>query len=279
MMYGFTYRGRHSSEFGLLMNTKDRPVMPPMRKEKATAMYRDGDVDYSNSGGRIYYDDRIVKLTLTVIKPELRQTHDTVSKIVSWLSGWYDELIFDDMPYTVWLARPEDLGSIEASLHRIGKFTVQFRCKPFNRDILDFAPVKVGAKVPIGRMIPINYQCDTEISFESGAKEISFNNVGDAPTYPIINISALKDSYISSIQIELNGCMLAYKKIFSEISFDCFFWRAMSGGEEVTSAVSGDYPELIPGENKITITASDSGKLTINGYPQYLYGAGGLTNA
>ena len=277
MMYGFTYRGKHSSEFGLLMNTKDRPVMPPMRKEKATAMYRDGDVDYSNSGGRIYYDDRIVKLTLTVIKPELRQTHDTVSKIVSWLSGWYDELIFDDMPYTVWLARPEDLGSIEASLHRIGKFTVQFRCKPFNRDIVGFG-FEVGSIIPVGTEIPINYRSNTAISFSIGTEvEYNFNNVGDAPTHPIISIVA--DSHISNIQIRLNGCILTYDKSFSEISFDCSSWRAMSGGIEVTSAVSGDYPELIPGENKIAITADNSGKITIDGYPQYLYGAGGLTNA
>jgi phage-related protein len=198
---------------------------------------------------------------------------------VSWLSGWYDELIFDDMPYTVWLARPEDLGSIEASLHRIGKFTVQFRCRPFNRDIIDLSEVKVGSIVPVGRQIPINYQSDMSKAFDVGNTEFIFNNVGDAPTLPIIKITAAEGSTISNIQIQINGCTLSYKQTFSELSLNCATWQALSGESEVTSAVYGDYPEIIPGRNEMTVSANGSGTISFVGYPQYLYGAGGLTNA
>ena len=82
---------------------------------------------------------------------------------------------------------------------------------------------------------------------------------------------------MSGVTIMLNGCTLKYDVGFTELVIDCNTWTASADGADVTPIMSGDYPEIIPGINAITITAEESGTLEIVGYPQYFYGAGGVS--
>ena len=61
-MYGIRYRGVHSRDLGLITKTKTRPAAPPVRTTEETILYRDGNLDYSEQGGRLFYDDKIMQL-------------------------------------------------------------------------------------------------------------------------------------------------------------------------------------------------------------------------
>ena len=150
-MTGFTYRGLHSiRDIGIVFKTESRPILPPPRILNETVPYRDGSIDYSMQNGRIYYDDKIMELQISIVGRNLKTLHEKISKVVSWLAGGYGELIFDDMPLTVWHAMPVNLNAIAPELAKVGKTVVQFRCKPFNTTIIDSLGVFLGDSVPLG---------------------------------------------------------------------------------------------------------------------------------
>lgn len=281
MMYGITFRGRHSQEFGVAVKTKLRPASPPVRTQEETASFCDGAVDYSNQNGRLYYDDKFMELEFTVPRPELRLTQKAVSKIVSWLSGWYGEMIFDDMPYIIWDARPIDLSEVAIELYRVGKVTVQFRCKPFNRLKYSSLGIPLDSDFLLDSNIALGYGEDSVSSIEiavdgdhdtDAVGEITYHYIGDAPVRPQLKIEgAFK-------KIDLNGCCLEYQgeKEHETLLIDCETWKTYAGdsNEDITALMDGDYPELLPGDNVITLTGEERLSVTVSivCYPRYLYG-------
>lgn len=103
-MYGVRFRNTHSRDVGLLAKTGKRPAAPPVRTVEETILYRDGNLDYSEQGGRLFYDDKLVEVEFTAIAKELSDTDRLIAAAVKWLSGGWGELIFDDMPLVKWLA-------------------------------------------------------------------------------------------------------------------------------------------------------------------------------
>ncbi len=273
MKYGFTFRGKHSSEFGLIVKTKKRPVIAPIREEGITIPHRDGAIDCAAQGGRVFYDNKTVEVSLTVSTPDLRATQLDVAKIVSWLSGWYDDLIFDDMPSTVWTARPVNLGNISISLCRVGEFTVEFNCMPFNHFIydMDSYDIVVGSKnIFVGSRLPLSYGIGgSRYDLKSGANSIKFYYYGDAPCKPIFTINQASEG----IKLKIGSNAISYSGNFNRCVVDCENWTVSADEMDVTAVSKGDFPELVPGENIIEITqTNDSQSIVISGRTNFLYG-------
>lgn len=274
-MIGITYRNRHSyRDMGVIVKTRARPIIAPVRTSESSVLYADGAVDYSEYGGRLYYDEKLIEIDLTVAARNLTELNKKISRIAGWLAGGWGDLIFDDMPYTVWIAKPINIESVAPELVRVGKTTVQFRCKPFNRLAFSYGGVRIGDKVKIGSRIRLNYGLDNVHKLSEGENLIRFNYIGTAPCAPTLRI---KTSEIAkSLSIMLNGCIVNYSKSFVLLELDCEKWRACNNGADASFDISGDYPEMLPGINEISVTVDVSGELEIKFYPQYLYGDEGF---
>lgn len=199
--YGITYRGIHSSDVGLIAKVVTKPAAPPVRVIEETVPYRDGSVDYSESGGRLFYDDKIMEIEFKAIGPELSRTEYIVSKAVNWLMGGFGDLILDSAPLTKWIAKPIELSDIATELYRVGSFTVQFRCKPFNQLVFDSLGPELDCDIQLDSDVPIGYGTDDftcpyfETGFE-GLEKIGIKTVvnsGDLNVYPEITITISKD--------------------------------------------------------------------------------------
>ena len=273
MMYGITFRGKRSRDMGIIVKSKNRPSAPiPITTEEAVA-FRDGSVDYSNQGGRLYYEDKVLELEFILPRYELRDTHIAISQLVGWLSGWYGELIFDDMPLVAWQARPVDLSDVTTELFRIGRVSIQFRCRPFNHLLFTNSGVILDFDIPLDSIVPIDYGINSTAELETGEQTIQHIYVGDAPVKPKIIING---ENLSSLCISVNGAKLSYDGQFSVIEIDCEKWRAYADGVDITAEISGDYGELLPGENQINVTVDKPAELKFDYKPLFMYGAYGL---
>ena len=68
MRNGFIFKDRHSSDFGVTVRTKSRPILPSVKENIVDLPYRDGGYDFSkaNPFGREFYNDRIFTVTFNI---------------------------------------------------------------------------------------------------------------------------------------------------------------------------------------------------------------------
>ena len=81
---GITYRGKHSDEFGTIVKTVGRPIIAPVKQVDEEVAYRDGNVDYSEAGGRLYYEDKVLELEFTIRAMNTTELHKKVSRMINW---------------------------------------------------------------------------------------------------------------------------------------------------------------------------------------------------
>lgn len=100
-MFGFTYNGVHSSQFGLYYT---RSAEDKWFKDAEYDVY-DEDVSWRNGG--YYYGSKAKKRTFTIKCLFEEIDIATRQKIKQWLKrDTSGELIFDDMPFLYWNVRP-----------------------------------------------------------------------------------------------------------------------------------------------------------------------------
>ena len=250
MRDGFTYRGRHSNEFYTVVKTVGRPIIAPVKQVDEEIPYRDGNLECSETGGRLYYDDKVLELGVTILAHNTRELHERATRFINWLAGGYAELIFDDMPYVCWIAKPADLESMSIELHRAGKSKIQFRCRPFNIFLYDSDGIPLDSDIPLDSEVPIGFGDENEITVSGGINKHTLNYRGSAPVRPkiIINVTAQ-----TSLKIVINGVTLNISSSAArEITIDCAAATVNGTG------FSGDFCELMPGNNEITVTCSGS---------------------
>ncbi len=295
-MYGIRYRGVHSRDLGLITKTKTRPAAPPVRTTEETILYRDGNLDYSEQGGRLFYDDKIVEIEFVAAEKELIDTNLLISRAVRWLCGSWDDLIFDDMPLVKWRARPISLSEISTELYRLGRFTVQFRCRPFNTLIYSSLGITLDSLIPLDSKIPLDLGGTSSFDMDKiGRYTFKHINIGDVSARPKINIIGETDSGTHTITVKINGTgfTLKFPSGFplsngKTAVVDCEECAVTCGGDDITSyLVSSDtdfseFPELQPGENAITVDTQITGQLQFDYATPYFYGSndiGGIVNA
>ncbi len=274
-MTGVTYRGKHSyRDMGVTVKTISRPVMPPVRTIEEEMKHSDGNLDYSDYLGRLYYSDKLLELEISIAGNDLNSLHKRISDVVNWLAGGYDDLIFDDMPSILWRARPLEIEDIAPQLGRVGKTTVQFRCKPFNKSRYSTRGVPLDSYIPLDTDIPLGFGDESEVEFAKGGRTFNYEYKGSAPCQPVLYIEA--PSGCSNFSITCGENTLSYNGAFTMLKLDCENWRATDlsndGALDVSSGTAGDYLELFPGTNEITITADKGGVVIFDFSPNFFYG-------
>ena len=260
-MNGITFRGKHSREFGVVVRTKKRPPIAPIKQLDEEIAMHDGNADFSEAGGRLYYQDKVLELEFGFISRNTRELNKNISDFISWLAGGYGELIFDDMPFTIWQAKPVDLGDVELSAYKNGRVTVQFRCRPFNSWIFTSEGIPLDSDVLLDSDLPLGFGDENEIDFSIGSQTHILDYYGTAPIRPIIEVTS-----DGGVTLSVNNTVMAISEINGTASIDC------SKGTVENAKVSGGFIELLSGENDIQIVAMAAGSLKFVYIHNFLYG-------
>ena len=99
-MSGFSFKGVHSSKFGIYTQDQSRTLLPPKREGKITIPGRSG---YYDDVGAVY-NERAESVLCSFVCPEGKTVPEVCREIAYWLSG-SGRLIFDREPDKYYLAR------------------------------------------------------------------------------------------------------------------------------------------------------------------------------
>lgn len=267
MRHGITYRGKHSNEFNTIVKSVGRPITPPVRQVDEEVPYRDGNVDCSETGGRLFYDDKVLQLEFTLIARNTTKLQNAVSKFINWLSGGYGELIFDDMPNVIWIAKPVDLDDMTILLYKDGKTTIQFRCHPFNTFVYDSKGIPIDSDIVLDSDIPLDFGAENEIAFLAGTSSYTLDYKGSAPVRPVVQIELSQG--VQALTLTVNSAEI-YITVGNTRSFTIDCENAV-----MPSEATGSFFELVPGENTIKIQSiGGAGNIIFEYKHNFIYGDG-----
>lgn len=278
MRSGFIYKNKRASDFGAVAKTKSRPVLPEMKSTLYNTLLDDGAYDFSaaNEYGRAFYNDRFFETELTVTADSLRELEKKVSKIAVWLQG-SGELIFDDLPNSVWHARVmSELGFMPELHGKKTVMTVVFRVEPFAESVFDTVDgavldtsLEICENIPLDLPARFKWQFSAGSSFSYITKAIKVLNIGSAYQRPVIRFSG----DIKSVAVGNGKQTLTVDSQTNEIVID--FSRQLvtdAAGESLMTKVSGEFFELKPyaasslavviyAKGTVTVTAEYTPKL------------------
>lgn len=264
----FMFRGKHSGrDIGVYTTVRERPYLaPPKTDFNEDVPYRDGSIDFSQTGGRVFYKDKILEVDFDLKQSDARERNKTIERFAAWLAGGEGELILDDMPLVKWRAYPVNADDIRVQLNRLGKCAVEFRCKPFNEFIYSTGEgIPLDSDLTLDSDIPIGW--DATFDLENGVNNITVTNDGSAHVRPVIVVTG----NFSGINITMGDKTLGYNASFKQIEIDCEAFGVFEDEEDVTDDSEGEFFELAPGDNEITVTASGSGTILFDFTPNYFY--------
>lgn len=266
MQYGFTFNNIHSSNMGLTVRTKNKPIMPKPKIATSSISTRDGHLDYSASNpyGHIIFEQREISLNCSFIKKSLEEIRDCARSIAMWLAYPEAELIFDDEPDVYYIARVSNRLDLEQQLYR-GSFQIVFSCEPFARS---FKKSGIISSYGQGFSYDGSICYGGENSFYiNKAKNILVKNKG---TYvrPIIKIDGSFDTLSISYGGKTINCNTSQKEELLVI--DCEKMTAVKGIYNALPTISGDFIELKNGISTVRVSGENI-DCTITFEFNYLY--------
>lgn len=281
MRSGFTYKNRHSSEFGIVAKTKSKPVLPEMKSFTFESPVTDGVYDFSeaNEYGRAFYNDRFFEIQLQVCAKNLRALEAKVSKIALWLRG-SGELVFDSQPLIKWRARvASELGFVPELKGKATVMTVVFRVEPFGVCVFNTADGPIlNSFIGLDENIPIDIPRVFTWSIDGGSdtyeyvsETIRAINAGNVPIRPIVKITG----EVRDISIVLGDKMLGIDAVGDGFIID-FKKQTVTDllGHSVMSHVEGRFFELAEAVQDVELTLYVKGEagLSIEYEPEFICG-------
>lgn len=280
MRNGFTYKNRHSSEFGIVAKTKSRPVLPEMKSYTFEPPSSDGAYDFSeaNEYGRAFYNDRFFEIQIQISADNLKTLEKKVSKTAVWLKG-SGELAFDDMPLVKWRARVvSELGFAPELGGRTAVMTVVFRVEPFSICFFGTAQGPVIDSLPeLESNIPMDVAGRFIWSVIGGAdgymkasKTLRVVNASNVPVRPVVRITGA----IKNVSAASGGKMLEINTSGSGFIIDLKKHTVVDlSGQNVMKNVSGDFFELDAGTSDVEVSmyASGEAEIAVEYEPEFVY--------
>lgn len=127
-MIGFTFKGKHSSEFNIGFRSIDRTAIPERRKREFTILGRSGTLELESTE----YEKRYITAVIGVM--DIRKFYELRLKIrdlAGWLSG-SGLLIFDDEKDKAYEASVYSaVGIDQLALQPKGIMNIEFECQSF----------------------------------------------------------------------------------------------------------------------------------------------------
>lgn len=242
-MYGFSFDGRHSDEFGLRVFEVVRDILPPTRDYEVEIPGRHGVWDFGADFGK-----RMIEVDCGFIARDDAELQEKVRAAAEWLNPLKGlrPLIIDDEPDRYWLARYAGQARLETILG-FGRVTLPFVCPD-----------------------PHAYALVDDVFTATGPGSYQFNRKGTATSYPKIEIEGMSGGGSDKITITLNGKTLNYSGTLATgetLVFDSdtiTAYKTTTNGQVsvINDIDSIDFPVAVPGANNLTV--STSGGATVN---------------
>lgn len=124
-MSGFTFRGVHSSTFGIYTQDQSRFILPSRREGKITIPGRSG---YYNGVSKSVYDERAEGILCSFKCPPGRTVPEMCREIAYWLSGT-GRLTYDKEPDKYYSAHITGGPPMVQHL-KYGEFNLTWSCNP-----------------------------------------------------------------------------------------------------------------------------------------------------
>lgn len=250
-MNGLNFNGRNSKEFGFVMKSVNRQLIPEIRRQTVQVTGLHGIVDFERDA----YGTKEITVILQYIYKNTSHLMQHLEQVGVWLhsDGKYHDLYFDDQPDRVYRAKLSTKVDVSPN-NRTAALEVTFLCNP---------PFPYVNGVPL---TPENiiwntaeldgYQWRQEFT-SSGV--IRLTNTGTTAAKPIIKLVGKFDE----LTLECDDQTWHYTAplVYDGIIIDCENETVtrMSDGENLFSNVDPDADDFISipaGQAEINVTAS-----------------------
>ena len=269
MINGFDFNGKHSfRDFGLVTKIKNRPLLPEPKIVVEEVPHRDGELDFSevNPDKRTKYKPRTIEVECAFVQRNMKYLQQKAHMIAAWLAAGERSLIFDDETAVFYLARVVNRLDLENQIARIGRFTLQFKCRPFA-----FSRIKSNEQPRFGQGLLFGYGCrfsGPTIFPISGPTNLNIHNPG---TYvkPLIRITGAFETLSFTCGNRTLHCNAV--QLGGVLEVDCEKMEAVKDGSfNALNSLAGNFIEFAHGENLLQITGTGI-NCTITLIFNYLY--------
>lgn len=280
MRNGFTFKGIHSSKFGITTKTRSRSILPEMKYSSVESPLIDGVYDFSaaNEYGHAFYNDRFFEIQIQAAAYNLRELEKKVSKIAVWLRG-SGELRFDDMPLVKFKCSViSEMGFVPERHGKTTVMTAVFRAEPFGECIFDtVSGPELNSEMELDTNIPIDILRAHTWNFTGGRnvyaevnKLLKIVNAGNVYASPVIRI----DGLVKNVSIACGNKGLYINAQKSGFIIDCKKQTVTDlNGNSVMTNFSGSFPELKEGVTKMPVSMSvnNDASVSIEYTPRFVY--------
>lgn len=240
----FTFNGQSSADFGLVVKSKDRPLLPRIRQTYETVPGRDGTYDFSDNT----LEDRVLEVTCSFVAASVGELRYVARNLAAWLyTTAKSQLIFDDEPDIYYMGRLENQVSLD-QLVALGEFTLQFRCEPIAYYLYEAA----GETLDQSTILYRERRLYEDYVFNVGSRAVvTVDNFGTAPVAPIIVITGSA----TTLSITCGSNTLTYGEALSSstLTIDNDKMTATVGAANKLNKLSGSFIVLPPGIQTVTI--------------------------
>lgn len=270
MKQGFTFKNRHSSEFGVVVKTKTRPLIPEVKTYISEAPLMDGGYDFTSANhfGREFYNDRMIEPMLQITADNLEGLERKAAKIATWLRGSGD-LIFDSAHGVKWTGRfVSETAFVPEHRGKTAVVSAVFRAKPIGKATFDtIGGISLGDAVSLDGNIPLDMSEYFEKSLTQGENTVRFVNIGDFYVRPVFEFGDTNNITLSygdsKIMLEdlSGGAVIDLERcVITDLS-----------GQSIMNKLQGNFFELPPGVSDIRIYVDTPCSLKIRYAPQTIY--------
>lgn len=236
-MLGFSFAGEHSSNYGLVMKSRKRPILPKRRIVREELPNRHGSIDFEVDT----FEDRIIEVDCSFVENSIQNIRQKARQLAGWLNKTGD-LIFDDEPNIKYIGKISNQIDLTTTA-RVGRFTLIFLCEPFAYGVSQNA-----------------------IQFTTSTFNIE--NKGTWESFPTLIITA------NSSQVSLTNQHTAEQFVINGLStgdvieIDNKNMIVKINNINGLNKFSGDFIKLLPGINSIQVSGHSS--IEFRWYDTYL---------
>ena len=270
MRTGFKFKGRHSSDFGIVAKTKSKPIVPEQKVYTYDLPGADGEIDMSecNEYGRTMYKSRLIEIELQISAGGLSELQRTAARIAAWLTG-KGELIFDDSYGAKWDARvSSDISFAPELAGKKAVMSVVFKTDMGKATFTTGEGVLLKDCISLDSNLPLDLAEKFKFSLSVGENNIKIANVGDFYTKPIFRFSEGAEN----VTINCNGKRIIAEDIEKDVIIDCERYIVTdSEGNNLLKKKQGSFFELAPGLNDCSVYVSGACEMTVDYVPMTMY--------
>lgn len=261
---GFTYNGKHSSEYNLIITTKSISLLPTLKKREISIAGYNIPLDFGNNT----YEPRMVQIDCSILAKNIPELKQKIRRIAGWLACGKQKLTFDDEHDKYYMAKIYSEIDVEKVIH-CGTLSIIFECEPFAYFQYNVNDIILDTYIPLDSYIRLDDRYSYNVT---GNTSFEIHNFGTYEVRPIINITGS----FNTLSITINGKTLNYNETVSNntVTIDNNKYTVKKDSENKLSVVTGDlntFLTLPVGVNNVSVFGTGlNATITFNFNPLFL---------